>query len=220
MIEIRKTGDGSHTLFVPELNEHYHSAFGAMQESMHVFIREGLNFFDNKKSLSILEAGFGTGLNAWLTTLQAGHRIIRYHGVEAYPLDKKVTGQLNYPELMADTEKQSLFHQLHEAAWNRETQITENFFLTKTHAKLQDIDLPAATYDLVYYDAFAPDVQPELWTQEIFEKIYMALKPGGILVTYSSKGLVKQNLRAAGFTVKRLPGPPGKKHMVRAEKEP
>lgn len=218
MIEIRKTGDGSHTLFVPELNEHYHSAFGAMQESMHVFITEGLNFLDDKKDLSILEAGFGTGLNAWLSALQAGDRIIKYHGVEAYPLEKKVTGQLNYPELMADAEKQSLFHQLHEAAWNHEIQITENFILTKTQAKLQDAELPEANYDLVYFDAFAPDVQPELWTQEIFEKIYSAMKPGGILVTYSSKGLVKQNLRAAGFTVKRLPGPPGKKHMVRAEK--
>jgi tRNA U34 5-methylaminomethyl-2-thiouridine-forming methyltransferase MnmC len=216
--EIKKTDDGSHTLYVPELDEHYHSAYGAVQESMHVFIDAGLKYFDDKDELSILEVGFGTGLNTLLTLIETPLQKITYHAVEAFPLDLKTIKKLNYPNLMSGQESDLIFKKIHDADWDKEVKITDKFMLTKVSSKIQDTALPKNHFHLVYYDAFAPDVQPELWTEDIFNKIYTSMKPGGILVTYSSKGLVKQNLRAAGFTVKRLPGPPGKKHMVRAEK--
>ena len=143
---------------------------------------------------------------------------IYYQGVEAFPLKKEVLVRLNYPEFIQDSSAKEIFSRIHAARWGSEVPIKQHFHLTKIHGKIQEIKLPDNSYDLVYYDAFAPDVQPELWTEEIFTKIFQAMKPGGILVTYSAKGLVKQNLRKAGFTVKRLPGPPGKKHMLRAEK--
>lgn len=218
-MEIKKTADGSHTLFVPELNEHYHSTFGAIRESMHVFVDAGLNFIDQKGGLNILEVGFGTGLNTLLTAIEKQEQQIRYRGIEAFPLENEVIQKLNFPQLIPYDGSDLIFDKIHQAEWGKESAITEGFTLTKTHTKIQEADLPESNFHLVYFDAFAPDVQPELWTKEIFGKIHAAMKPGGVLVTYSSKGLVKQNLRAAGFTVKRLPGPPGKNHMVRAEKK-
>ena len=217
MIEIKKTEDGSHTLYVPELDEHYHSAFGAIRESMHVFIHAGLMHFDQKE-ISILEIGFGTGLNALLTAIESRDQQIKYWGIEAHPLQDEIIKKMNYPQLIPFDGSDLIFDKIHEADWGQETTITENFILSKFHSKIQETILPENTFNAIYFDAFAPDVQPELWTEEIFKKIHAAMKPGGVLVTYSSKGLVKQNLRAAGFTVKRLPGPLGKKHMVRAEK--
>ncbi len=218
MIEIKKTKDGSHTLYVPELDEHYHSAFGALQESMHVFIDAGLIFFDQKKEINILEVGFGTGLNALLTAIESRDQQIIYWGIEAFPLENEVIQKLNYPQLITKDGSNLIFDGIHRAEWGKEIKITEAFSLTKHHLKIQNAELPENHFHLVYFDAFAPDVQPELWTGEVFKKMYTTLKPGGILVTYSSKGLVKQNLRAVGFSVKRLPGPSGKKHMLRAEK--
>jgi tRNA U34 5-methylaminomethyl-2-thiouridine-forming methyltransferase MnmC len=218
MIEIKKTDDGSHTLFVPELKEHYHSAFGAIQESMHVFIHAGLKYFDQKEELSILEIGFGTGLNALLTAVESRDQQIKYWGIEAFPLDKEVIQKLNYPQLIPYDASDLIFDKIHQGEWGKASKITDAFMLTKFHSKIQETALPKNHFHLVYFDAFAPDVQPELWASEILMKIYASMKPGGILVTYSSKGLVKQNLRAAGFSVKRLPGAAGKKHMVRAEK--
>lgn len=217
-MEIKKTDDGSHTLYVPELDEHYHSAYGAVQESMHVFIGTGLNHFKQKDELSILEVGFGTGLNALLTALNAPKQKAMYQAVEAFPLQDEVIQKLNYPQFIQLEITDLIFDKIHKAEWGIESAITKNFILTKIHSKIQKADLPENHFHLVYFDAFAPDVQPELWTEDIFKQIFASLKPGGILVTYSSKGLVKQNLRAVGFTVKRLPGPAGKKHMVRAEK--
>lgn len=218
MIRIIKTGDGSHTLLVPDLNEHYHSTFGAIQESMHVFIDAGLDKCKGKQNIAILEMGFGTGLNALLTVLNMTDASILYHGVEAYPLEKEVLAGLNYPELLSNANAKDVFSKLHDAEWGKKVLINENYHLIKINGKIQEIKLPVNFYELVYFDAFAPDIQPELWAEEIFTKIFHAMKPGGILVTYSAKGLVKQNLRKAGFVVKRLAGPPGKKHMLRAEK--
>ncbi len=219
MIEIRKTDDGSHTLFIPGLNEHYHSSYGAVQESMHVFIDAGLNFLsDQKTKINILEVGFGTGLNALLTLLHSTNKIIFYHGIEAFPVSKEITGQLDYPGFLKDKNAILFFDKIHRVKWNEDMSITEKFTLRKEQAKIEEISLEREKYDLVYFDAFAPEVQPELWTEDIFRKLFDATKSGGVLVTYSSKGLVKQNLRTSGFEVKRLPGPPGKRHIVRAER--
>jgi len=219
MIEICLTNDGSNTLFVTELNEHYHSSFGSVQESMHVFIEAGLNYLSNQKTaINILEIGFGTGLNALLTALHSTGKIIFYHGIEAYPVDQEIVSQLNYPEFIKYKNATPLFGGIHQVSWGKELSITEKFTLHKDHKKIEEVQLVNKKYDLVYFDAFAPEVQPELWTEAIFAKLYCAMKPEGILVTYSSKGLVKQNMRAAGFVVKRLPGPPGKRHMLRALK--
>ena len=218
MIKIKKTEDGSHTVFVPELNEHYHSSFGAIRESMHVFVKAGLSCFNDAEEINILEMGFGTGLNALLTALNRRGQTISYHGIEAFPLEKDVLVSLNYPELLSDPLAGYVYNELHQAKWEEPTPVSEGFTVEKTQSLFQEIQLPDKYYHLVYFDAFAPDIQPELWAEEIFAKIFHAMKPGGILVTYSAKGLVKQNLRQAGFTVKRLPGPPGKKHMIRAEK--
>ncbi len=219
MIEIRKTKDGSHTLFVPELNEHYHSSFGAVQESLHVFIHAGLHYFNKpKQRLSIFEAGFGTGLNALLTLQFMADKSIKYTSVEAYPVDDETILKLNYPELCDFADAGQIFSKLHQARWDVDTKITSEFVLKKIRADIRSMVLPKNEFDLIYYDAFAPNVQPELWTEEIFAKLFSAMSPGGILVTYSSKGLVKQNLRKSGFEVQRLTGPPGKRHILRASK--
>ncbi|MCF8364932.1 MAG: tRNA (5-methylaminomethyl-2-thiouridine)(34)-methyltransferase MnmD [Bacteroidales bacterium] len=220
MIEIRKTLDGSHTLFVPELNEHYHSSFGAVQESLHVFIEAGLRIIQKRQEvINVLEVGFGTGLNALLTAIHSFGHVIYYTGVEAFPLDWEITKKLNYPAFLDYANSGAIFSKIHHAGWEQEYTITKNFTLLKIKAKMENFVPETNTYDLVYFDAFAPEVQPELWTKEVFGKLHNALTRGGLLLTYSSKGLVKQNLRASGFEVKRIAGPPGKRHMLRAVKQ-
>jgi len=219
MIDIRLTNDGSHTLFVPELNEHYHSTFGAVKESLHVFIDAGFRHLSVvKNDVNILELGFGTGLNALLTLLYGGEKNVHYTGVEVFPVDDKFTCKLNYPDFLKQEQAGSLFSKIHKAPWNSETVISEKFTIKKIHAKIQEVKLAKDHYDLVYFDAFAPEKQPELWTKEIFDNFFSVMTVGGILVTYSSKGLVKKNLRAAGFKISRLPGPPGKRHILRGTK--
>lgn len=217
--ELRKTEDGSHTLFVPELSEHYHSTHGAIQESMHVFINAGLHYFPPAASpINILEIGFGTGLNALLTILHSKNREVFYTAIEAFPVENSMVKKLNYPALINAEDAESSFDTIHTMPWNTKVRMNEYFTLEKLHAKIQDVVLITDFYDLVYFDAFAPDVQAELWTASIFEKIFSSLEKGGVVLTYSSKGIVKQNLRNAGFVVERLPGPPGKRHMVRASR--
>lgn len=220
MIEIRKTDDGSHTLFVPELNEHYHSSYGAVQESLHVFIEAGLEFISTQSdTITILEVGFGTGLNTLLSVLHSNnYKSIHYTGVEAFPVEMSILRELNFSACCKIENAKVAWDKIHVANWSEDSALTDSFTLRKIHAKIQNISLESEQYDLIYFDAFAPEVQPELWTVEIFRKLFKAMKPGGVLVTYSSKGLVKQNLRASGFEVKRLAGPPGKRHMVRARK--
>jgi len=215
--EIKLTEDGSHTIYIPELNEHYHSTHGAIQEAIHVYINAGLNFSD-KNPIRLLEIGFGTGLNAYLTLAEAekNNRSIIYHSIERYPVEKEQLEILNYPDLI-DFENQNLFEKLHEAEWNVSVDISENFKLKKINDDLKKINF-SDRYDLIYFDAFAPDIQPELWTVDIFKKLYSCLNPNATLLTYCSKGIVKRALRASGFEVKRLAGPPGKHHILRASK--
>ena len=219
-MELKKTADGSHTLFVPELNETYHSIHGAIQESQHVFIKNGLHYFNNKETISILEIGFGTGLNALLTLLatESSSQMVNYVSLEKFPLPNELVQQLNYPtQLKIKATQTALFNHLHSCKWNTNTPISENFNLLKIEDDLADFQT-TTTFDLIYFDAFGPKDQPELWTKAIFQKLYNALKPNGILVTYCSKGIVKQALRSVGFTVKRLPGPPSKRHVLRVTK--
>lgn len=215
--EIIKTNDGSNSLYVPELNEHYHSIYGAVQESMHVYINNGFNFC-SVNPISILEIGFGTGLNAFLTYLESKktNRIVNYTTIELYPIEDYVVRQLNYPEFINNDEK-DFFYDIHHAKWDCKIKINDAFAINKIN---QDVVLyqPDEHFDLIYFDAFAPEKQPELWTVEIFDKLYQHLNNNGILVTYSAKGIVKRALREVGFTVKRLPGPPGKWEMLRAVK--
>jgi tRNA U34 5-methylaminomethyl-2-thiouridine-forming methyltransferase MnmC len=220
------TADGSHSLYVKELDEHYHSIHGAIQESIHVFINTGLKFIaeKNKSEISILEIGFGTGLNALLTCLEAEklNLKINYTSIEAFPLDNVLINELNYAELLSAKEKekshlQTIFNELHSCEWEKEISISKNFTLHKIKNTLQEIKFEKS-FDLIYFDAFGPRVQPEMWTEELFSKIYNVTKPNGCLVTYCAKGEVKRTLKKVGFTVETLPGPPRKREMVRADK--
>lgn len=226
---IEKTDDGSTTLFVPELNEHYHSTKGARTESRHIFIDMGL-----KASLApyphILEIGFGTGLNAWLTLEEAERagRKVHYTGLELYPLEWQLVEQLGYiseHELLTVDGKQrpahELFRQLHASVWEEDVPVTPHFTLRKVKADFNQWGIGRKElFDLVYFDAFAPEKQPEMWSQELFNRLYVLLKDGGILTTYCAKGVVRRMLQAAGFIVERLPGPPGgKREILRARKQ-
>ena len=208
------------TIHLPGWNEYYHSKHGAIQESKHVFLQTGLQHFCKlykEQYLSILEIGFGTGLNALLTSLEAEvlNKTITYDGVEAYPISIDEVQELNYPEQLdvAPTD----FLKLHEVPWETSQQITPLFVLHKQQKFFKDIT-SKQVYHLIYFDAFGARVQPELWTQEVFKTMYDALKNNGVLVTYAAKGSVRRAMQAVGFLVERLPGPPGKREMLRATK--
>jgi tRNA U34 5-methylaminomethyl-2-thiouridine-forming methyltransferase MnmC len=205
------TADGSLTLFVPEMNEHYHSTNGAVTESMHVFINAGFKQCAKPK-IHILEFGFGTGLNALLTALEAQKSgvEIAYTALEKYPLSSEIVSKLNYNQL-----DDNLFRQIHNAEWDEAVAITPKFTLHKIACDFNDFAF-ADKYDIVYYDAFAPDKQPEVWTEEIFSRIFTAMNEFGILTTYCAKGSVRRMMQAAVFVVDRLPGPPVKREMLRA----
>lgn len=220
MTDIRNivtTSDGSHTIYVPELKEHYHSIHGAVQESKHIFISNG---FDVCKvdPVKIFEVGFGTGLNALLTAIRSisCNRQVYYTSIEKYPLDKSVTDVLNHAAF-AGPDGETLYMQIHNAQPGIMTPVCSNFNIEKIIEDLVTYNL-SGSYDLIYFDAFGPDKQPEMWSLRIFEKISAITKPGGILVTYSCKGDVKRKLRAVGFDVSLCPGPPGKRHIIRAYK--
>jgi tRNA U34 5-methylaminomethyl-2-thiouridine-forming methyltransferase MnmC len=213
------TSDGSHTLYVEELNEHYHSTHGAVQESMHVYIQAGLMpLVEQKDKLDILEMGFGTGLNALLTMLNAPDTKINYTTIEAYPLTAEELAALNYSGLFKDSRAGDLFMKMHNADWGVPVTITDNFTITKLHEHFESLTFESHSFDLVYYDAFAPAVQPELWKPEIFKKIYFWMTNHGVLVTYCAKGEFKRTLAAEGFHVVILPGPPGKNQITKAVK--
>ncbi|GHA28305.1 hypothetical protein GCM10007103_07360 [Salinimicrobium marinum] len=222
--EIITTADGSSTIFLPDWDEHYHSKHGAVQEAYHVFIKTGLEHFKqipgSPESISILEIGFGTGLNALITLFEGRKNTseINYTGVEAYPVSSEETKQLNYSFLFSEDDSEVLFQKLHEAPWEEKTNISDLFYLHKKKLFFTDIT-DVELYDLIYFDAFGPRVQPDLWTEEIFSKMFTALKPGGVLVTYSAKGSVRRAMESVGFKVERLPGPPGKREMLRASKK-
>jgi len=216
--EIVKTTDGSYTLYVPELDETYHSTNGALQESNHVFIEAGLRFSALKK-VSVLEVGFGTGLNALTTFNEAkkSNLTIEFTSLEAYPLEWDEVSKLNYMGMEGYQQYASPFEKMHLSSWGEFTDITESFALRKLNLKLQEISFEN-TFDIIYFDAFAPQIQPELWTEEIFALMYKALKSKGVLVTYCAKGTVKRALKAVGFELQSIPGPPGKREMSRAVK--
>jgi tRNA U34 5-methylaminomethyl-2-thiouridine-forming methyltransferase MnmC len=218
--EIILTEDGSHSLYSGYFNEDYHSKYGAINESKHVFIHSGFSRMDFKREINILEIGFGTGLNALLTLLESVEKKtkIQYHTIEAYPINAEISAHLNYAEILKNRLADIYFSRLHDAAWDNPVVINEFFTIKKLNEKLEDIVLPYDYYDLVYFDAFSPEVQPELWTIEIFKKISSAMKSKGVLVTYSAKGEVRRNLNSAGFLTERLKGPKGKREMIRAVK--
>lgn len=217
-LRIITTEDGSHSLWHVAMDETYHSRHGALQESSYVFVEKGLSFFlDEHKSdqVSVLEIGFGTGLNAWLTARKADteKKHIDYTSLEPFPLPEDIWKALNYA-----SENKSLFEAIHQAPWNVPTEITPFFNLRKSKAALQEATLESSAYDLVYFDAFAPNKQPEMWEGAVLKKTADALKPGGVFVTYCAKGQLKRDLKALGLQVTSLPGPPGKREMVRAVK--
>ena len=228
--EIIITDDGSSTIHIPEWNEQYHSKHGAIQEAYHVFIKHGLHYFCNtchlersrkvKESISILEIGFGTGLNAFITLLESEKLKlnINYNGVEAYPVSKEEISALNYVEALNEENRDSIFKKLHDVTWEVEHKITDHFKLKKLKQFFSEIK-DSEKHNIIYFDAFGARVQPELWTETIFKIMYRALKPKGVLVTYSAKGSVRRAMQAVGFTLERLPGPPGKREMLRACKE-
>lgn len=220
-IELTKTSDGSHTLKLLGVDEQYHSLNGAMQESEHVFIQAGFNsVIENKNPVNILEVGLGTGLNALLTLKESTElqKQVYYDAIEAYPLKKKWLDRLNYPSLLRDDWYKEGFKLIHQATDDTFLTIREVFRIRCLKKKIQDVELIKEKYDLVYFDAFGPDTQPEMWTVEVFDKIEKAMRSGAVLVTYSVKGAVRRAMKEAGFDVKKIPGPPGKREMTRAVK--
>jgi tRNA U34 5-methylaminomethyl-2-thiouridine-forming methyltransferase MnmC len=246
--KIITTSDGSKTIQIEDWNEQYHSIHGAIQEANHVFLKHGLLFFCSElvsasneldstfknetichtgrsqsaleaNTISILEIGFGTGLNAFLTSIEAEklNQPIKYVGIEAYPVALDEIEQLNYIELISEKHAAS-FEKMHSVAWETPNQITPHFQLEKEQKFFQDINT-ANAFDIIYFDAFGARVQPDLWTEDIFMIMFKALKTNGVLVTYSAKGSVRRAMQAVGFTVERLPGPPGKREMLRAQKK-
>jgi tRNA U34 5-methylaminomethyl-2-thiouridine-forming methyltransferase MnmC len=217
--EVVTTADGSKTIRIIDLDENYHSSHGALQEANHVFIENGLNSLANQTEISIFEMGLGTGLNAFLTAIKAGELGLKvnYFGIEAFPVQIDEIIELDYKNLMGERFS-DLYLSIHESEWNKLVEINANFSLKKIKGELQNEEMPHAFFDIVYYDAFGPRAQDEMWSMELFQKMYDSIKQGGFLVTYCAKGQVKRDLKAVGFTIEPLPGPPGKREMTRAWK--
>ena len=217
--EILQTLDGSTTIHLPDWNESYHSKHGAIQEAYHVFIKNGLSLFQGK-SISILEIGFGTALNTFITFLESQKSLqtIDYVGVEAYPISSEEVLQMNYVKELDAEKERPIFELMHQSNWEEKIVISPKFTLTKRKQFFEEIS-DENQFDLIYFDAFGYRVQPELWSSEIFEKMYKALKVNGVLVTYAARGVVKRSMIEVGFTVEKLAGPPGKREMFRATKK-
>ena len=230
-MQIITTKDGSHTLFSEQFNEVYHSRHGAIEESKHVFIKSGLNFVfpspDSEEGarradeVKIFELGFGTGLNTLLTMLEAEKRNIKiyYTAIELYPVDIDTIKALNYTQQLGYEFCYGPYHTLHLVRWNEKHQITPLFSFKKIQDSVFNHSLLANHYSLIYFDAFAYTHQPEIWSAEIFKKMYDALEPNGILVTYSSKVVIQKAMKQAGFTIEKIPGPPGRREMVRGDRK-
>jgi tRNA U34 5-methylaminomethyl-2-thiouridine-forming methyltransferase MnmC len=216
--EIVITGDGSTTIRIPDWNENYHSSHGAIQEAKHLFVTHGLDVFQNQDEISILEIGFGTGLNTFITFLETLTKDkVNYVGVEAYPISAAEVAQMNYVSELKAAPYATNFEKMHASDWEHEIAITTQFNLTKRKQFFQDIN-DKNQYHLIYFDAFGYPLQPELWSEAIFVKMYEALLPGGVLVTYACRSVIKNAMLAAGFSIEKLPGAPGKREMLRATK--
>ena len=216
--EIIQTLDGSTTIHIADWEECYHSKHGAIQEAQHVFIKNGLSLFQNQK-ITILEIGFGTGLNAFITLLEAKkmQQTIDYVGVEAYPISADEVLNMNYVAELDAMKESAIFNKMHESDWGEKIVLNDGFVLTKRKQFFEEID-DENKFDLVYFDAFGYRVQPELWSTAIFDKMYKSLKLNGVLVTYAARGVVKRSMIEVGFKVEKLEGPPGKREMFRARK--
>lgn len=212
------TGDGSKTIQIEDWDEQYHSKHGAVQEAYHVFIEHGLRLFQNGP-IHLLEIGFGTGLNALITLMEAPKQYlgVDYVAVEAFPVSMEEVEALDYCKQLKAGDHQDDFQKMHSSPWEQTVTLTPNFSLLKQKRDFREIS-QQNQFDLIYFDAFGARVQPELWTEDIFLKMYQALKTNGVLVTYAAKGSVRRAMQAVGFTVERLPGPPGKREMLRAIK--
>lgn len=213
------TNDGSQTIFVEDLNETYHSIHGAIQEANHVFIDHGLRKFHSGETVRILEVGFGTGLNALLTLLNAEKLDLNvdYMGVEAFPVEEALLEKIEYPSFLENGAEDS-FRRIHGCTWNEKHALSNSFSLTKLNTKIELLPVDDYSFDLIYFDAFGPAVQGELWQPSVLRLMYDLLNLNGVLVTYCAKGQVKRDLKSVGFTVETLPGPPGKREMTRAIK--
>ena len=214
--ELRETEDGSHTLYLPDIDETYHSIHGAVNESTHVFLRAGLDLC-HKLKLRVLEVGFGTGLNAYLTALETERRNIEidYVSVEKFPLSADIYEKLNFGDIIGDN--QVLFQSIHRTDWGEKKKLTPLFYLEKLQSDFTALSLQGK-FDVIYYDAFSPDKQAELWTEDIFAKLFASTEEAGVLTTYCAKGAVRRAMQAAGFIVERIPGPVGKREMLRAKR--
>ena len=218
--EIVETGDGSKTIRIVDLDENYHSSHGALQEALHVFIKNGLLEFKEKSQISIFEMGFGTGLNTFLSAIKSSDLKLKieYSGVEAFPVSEDEIIALEYAQLVGG-ENVELYKKIHSSSWEEMNEISAFFTLKKIKNQLQNLELEKESFDIIYYDAFGPRAQDEMWSVELFQKMYDSLKVGGFLVTYCAKGQVKRNMKEVGFTIEPLPGPPGKREMTRAWKK-
>ncbi len=215
------TQDGSHSIYSERYGVTYHSKYGALTESRHVFIEAGLRFKAALQNhVAILEVGFGTGLNAFLSWLEAERRqlVVRYTALEPQPLPIETAEMFNYADCLGLSERREAFRRLHTCTWERWVRLSAYFHLRKKSIPVQAYRV-ASAFDVIYFDAFAPQAQPEMWTEAVLRAMYRALRPEGLLVTYCAKGEVKRTLRAVGFSVERLPGPPGKREMTRAWKD-
>lgn len=214
--------DGSHTIELIGQNEQYHSTHGAVQESNHVYIKHGLEKVAQKSdNISVLEIGMGTGLNVLLTWVYAKENELKvdYHAIEAFPIEEEIWTQLNYSKLQKDSSCEEVFSRIHQSEWNQAFKLDQNFNFKKSKESIIDNYLPIEKYDVVYFDAFNPDLEPNLWSTEVFEKIYNSMKGNSVLSTYSTKGIVKRALKSCGFNIEKKPGPPGKREILNAIKE-
>jgi len=213
--------DGSHTIELIGQNEQYHSTHGAIQESNHVYIKHGLErISQEKETVSILEVGMGTGLNVLLTWLYAKENglKIKYHAIEAYPIEKEIWQQLNYSKQVDLLKAKEIFSKIHLSNWNEAIDLDSDFSFKKMEESIIDSQLASEAYDVVYFDAFNPDLEPELWSANLFGKIYSSMKPESVLSTYSTKGIVKRAMKNCGFKIEKKPGPPGKREILNAVK--